>query len=148
MEEAMRTYPRSSSAVLAACGLALLLTACSDDTAPVRQDTRAPVADQYPYNLEAGAMPDGKTAADTGAKGDTGVKPDTVPPVCPGQGTTACTEGGQQGKCWAGSCCTGCYEGFSKKCYGASSTVAICGNNGNACQTCAGNEKCVNYVCQ
>ncbi len=133
---------------LLAVGALLLLAACSDDSAaPIHRDTRARTPDQYLYRPGDAGRIDGRVASDA-RRAEASPKADSNPAVCPGQGTTSCTASGKPGKCWAGSCCTGCYDGFGKKCYPPSSTVAICGNDGNACQTCPGNQQCVDYVCQ
>ena len=139
--------PRAlATAILLACGLALL-GACSDDTAsPPRADGKA--ADHRAGDA-ALWLDRARLKADLlGAKPDQrAMGADTTPSVCPGQGTAACTDGyNNPGKCWAGSCCTGCYDGFAKKCYPPSNNPAFCGAGGAACQVCTGT--CVNYTCQ
>jgi hypothetical protein len=153
-----RRTRRTWAAALLACSLAVL-GACADDTAP------PPRPDGKTADHRAGDAPVSvdRALGDRGAlgkadlpRGDRGAKPDQktsvadadeTAPLCPGQGTSACVDANNKpGRCWAGSCCSGCYDGFAKKCYPPSNDPAFCGTGGAACQVCTGT--CVSYTCQ
>ncbi len=114
---------------------------------------------------------DGGTVTDSGSARDGATTPDSGPVVSDGGGTgdgggTVSCAGGPacgacetcgptgcvpvddgtacgDGACYAGSCCTGCWDGSACQ---SGTTLAMCGNSGEACSTCS-NPSCANVSC-
>ncbi|HQP33993.1 MAG TPA: hypothetical protein PLI95_02400 [Polyangiaceae bacterium] len=47
-----------------------------------------------------------------------------------------------EGQCWAGRCCTGCWDAAGEKCEKGLTNAAQCGVGGKACQACAADGAC------
>ncbi|MCK5795806.1 MAG: hypothetical protein KAI47_01380, partial [Deltaproteobacteria bacterium] len=65
-------------------------------------------------------------------------------------GTVACTDNSASGKCWDGTCCTGCYDTSLPRCWNYANTWDdTCGKGGEACVDCTKTSKvCENYLCE
>ncbi|MCB9557367.1 MAG: hypothetical protein H6707_14770 [Deltaproteobacteria bacterium] len=59
---------------------------------------------------------------------------------------TLCSASGKNGKCYAGSCCTGCIK--NGVCDPQGDTISACGTGGDTCQTCSTTANCRIAVCR